>query len=55
MVAKENSFKINVDTSEKFFTQGTVRPWHRLPREAVGAHFLKVPSARMDRALDNLI
>jgi len=30
-----------------------VRPWHRLPREAVAAPSLGVLKARLDRALSN--
>jgi len=32
-----------------------VRPWHRLPREAVGAPCLAVFKARLDGALSNLV
>jgi len=32
-----------------------VRPWHRLPREAVVAHSLVVFKARLDGALSNLV
>jgi len=32
-----------------------VRPWHRLPREAVAAPSLAVFKARLDRALRNLV
>ena len=32
-----------------------VRPWHRLPREAVDAPSLEVPKARLDGALGNLV
>ena len=32
---KECRFKLNV--RKKFFTQGMLRCWHRLPREAVDA------------------
>jgi len=32
-----------------------VRPWHRLPREAVAAPSLAVFKARLDRALSNLV
>jgi len=32
-----------------------VRPWHRLPREAVAAPSLAVFKGRLDRALSNLV
>jgi len=32
-----------------------VRPWHRLPREAVAARSLAVFKARLDGALSNLV
>jgi len=32
-----------------------VRPWHRLPREAVAASSLAVFKARLDGALSNLV
>jgi len=32
-----------------------VRPWHRLPREAVAAPSLAVFKARLDGALSNLV
>jgi len=32
-----------------------VRPWHRLPREAVDTPSLAVFKARLDRALSNLV
>lgn len=39
----------------KFFPQRVVRPWHRLPREAVGAPSLEVFKARLDGALGSLV
>jgi len=38
---------------KNFFTMRVVRPWHRLPREAVEALSLAVFKARLDRALSN--
>jgi len=35
---------------EKFFTWRVVRPWHRLPREAVDAPSLAAFKARLDGA-----
>ena len=55
-----NSFKLKesrfrLDLRKKFFTVVVVvRPWHRLPREAVAAPFLAVFKARLDGALSNL-
>jgi len=50
---KEGSY--SVDIRKKFFTLGVVRPWHRLPREAVAAPCLAVFKARLDGALSNLV
>ncbi|KFZ57764.1 hypothetical protein N338_04058, partial [Podiceps cristatus] len=43
------------DIRKKFFTMRTVRPWHRLPREAVAAPSLEVFKARLDGALSSLV
>jgi len=40
---------------KKFFTVRVVRPWNRLPREAVAAPSLKVFKARLDKALISLV
>ena len=40
---------------KKFYTQRVLRPWHRLPREAVDAPSLGVFKARLDGALGNLV
>jgi len=40
---------------KKFFTLRAVRPWHRLPREAVDAPSLAVLKARLDGALSCLV
>ena len=40
---------------KKFFPVRVVRPWHRLPREAVAAPSLAVFKARLDRAWSNPI
>jgi len=40
---------------KKFFTVRVVRPWHRLPREAVDAPSLAVLKVRSDGAVSNLI
>jgi len=43
---KEGRFRLAV--RKKFFTQRVVRPWHRLPREIVGAPSLETFKARLD-------
>jgi len=50
---KEGRFRL--DIRKKFFTIRVVRPWHRLPREAVDAPSLAVFKARLGRALSNLV
>ncbi|KFQ93851.1 hypothetical protein Y956_10760, partial [Nipponia nippon] len=55
-----NGFKLKkcrfrLDTRKKFFTMRAVRPWNRLPREAVDAPSLEVFKARLDGALSNLV
>jgi len=57
---RSNSFKLKegrfrLDIRKKFFTLRMVRPWHRLPREAVAAPSLAVFKARLDMALSNLV
>ena len=49
---KEGRFRL--DIRKKFFTLRVVRPWPRLPREAVGAPSLAVLKARLDGALSSL-
>jgi len=44
-----------VDIRKKFFMMRVVRPWNRLPREAVSAPSLAVCKARLDGALSNLV
>ena len=50
---KEGRFRLAV--SKKFFTQRVVRPWHRLPKEIVGAPSLETFKARLDVALGSLV
>ncbi|KFM12633.1 hypothetical protein AS27_03480, partial [Aptenodytes forsteri] len=55
-----NSFKLKegrfrLDIGKKFFTMRVVRPWNRLPREAVDAPSLELFKARLDGALSNLV
>jgi len=47
--------RFRLDIRKKFFTRRVVRPWHRLPREAVDAPSLEVFKARLDGALSNLV
>jgi len=49
---KEGRFRL--DIWKKFFTMRLVRPWPRLPREAVAALSLAVFKARLDGALSTL-
>jgi len=56
---KGNNFKVEegkfiLDIRKKLFTLGVVRPFPRLPREAVAAPSLAVFKARLDGALSNL-
>ncbi|KFO54459.1 hypothetical protein N302_04721, partial [Corvus brachyrhynchos] len=50
---KEGRFRL--DIRKKLFTVRVVRPWHRLPREAVDIPSLAVSKARLDGALSNLV
>ena len=50
---KEGRFRL--DIRKKFFPMRVVRPWPRLPREAVAAPSLAVFKARLDGALSNLV
>jgi len=50
---KEGRFRL--DLRKKFFTLRVVRPWHRLPGEAVAAPSLAVFEARLDGALSSLV
>jgi len=54
-----NSFKlkegrVRLDIRKKFFPLRVMRPWPRLPREAVAVPSLAVFKARLDGALSNL-
>ena len=46
--------RFRLDIRKKFFPVRVVRPWHRLPTEAVAAPSLAVFKARLDGALSNL-
>ncbi|KFW06612.1 hypothetical protein N326_12665, partial [Eurypyga helias] len=54
-----NRFKLEEGRSRldirKFFTERVVRPWNRLPREAVDAPSLDVFKARLDEAVSTLV
>ncbi|KFP06248.1 hypothetical protein N300_03042, partial [Calypte anna] len=50
---KEGRFRL--DIRKKFFSVNVVRPWHRLPREAVDAPSLEVFKARLDGALSSWV
>jgi len=55
-----NGFKLKEgryrsDIRKKFFTLRVVRPWPRLPREAVAAPSLAVFKARLDGPLSSLV
>ena len=50
---KEGRFRL--DIGKEFFTMRVVKPWPRLPREAVAAPSLEVFKARLDGALSNLV
>ena len=47
--------RVDLDIRKKMFTVRMVRPWHRLPREAVAAPSVAVFKARLDGALSNLV
>jgi len=50
---KEGRLRLGV--TKKFFTLSVVRPWHRLPREAVAAPSLAVFKIRLDGPLSRLV
>jgi len=55
-----NGFKLKkgrfrLDRRKKFFTTKVVRPWHRLPKEAVSAPSLAVFKARLNGALSHMV
>jgi len=57
---RNNGFKLRegrfrLDIRKKFFTMRVVKPWNRLPREAVEAPSLETFKARLDGALSNLV
>ena len=57
---RDNGFKLkegrfSLDIRKKFFPVRVVRPWPRLPREAVAAPSLAVFKTRLDGALSNLL
>jgi len=50
---KEGRFRLGI--RNKIFTMRRVRPWNRLPREAVVAPSLAVSKARLDGALSTVV
>jgi len=57
---RSNGFKLRegrfrLDIRSKFFTQGVVTHWNRLPREVVNAPSLEAFKARLDVALGSLV
>ena len=50
---KEGRFRL--DIRKNIFTVRAVRPWPRLPREAVDVPSLAVLKARLDGVLSNLV
>ena len=50
---KEETFRL--DVRGKFFTEGVMRCWNRLPREIVDAPSMEVFKARLDGALGSLV
>jgi len=46
--------RLRLGIRQKFFPMRVVRPWHRLPREAVAAPSLAGLKARLDTALSTL-
>ena len=50
---KEGRFRLDIGT--KFFPIRMVKPWPRLPREAVAVPSLAGVKARLDGALNNLV
>ncbi|KAJ7421793.1 hypothetical protein BTVI_16489 [Pitangus sulphuratus] len=46
--------RFGLDVRKKSFPVRVVRPWHRLPREAVAAPSLEVSKTRLDGAWSNL-
>jgi len=47
--------KFRSDIRKKFFTQGVVMHWNRLPKEVVDAPSLEAFKARLDVALGSLV
>ena len=58
-MTRQSAFKLEedrfgLDIRKKFFTVRVVRPWHGLPREAVGAPSPEALKARLDGALSSV-
>jgi len=54
-VFKPREGRFRLDIRKKFFTMRVVKPWNRLPREAMEAPSLETFTVRLDGALSNLI
>ena len=50
---RQRKFRLNI--RRKFFTQGVVTHWNRLPKEVVDALSLEALKARLDVALGSLV
>jgi len=57
MLVMHNSLegRLRLDIKKKFFSQGVVRHWSRLPREVADAPSLEVFKTRLDGILGSLI
>ncbi|KFQ46836.1 hypothetical protein N333_11265, partial [Nestor notabilis] len=47
--------RFRLDTRKKLCTIRVLRPWHRLPREAVAAPSLEIFQARLNVVIGNLL
>ena len=52
---KQRQGRFTLDMRRKFFTQGVMTHWNRLPKEAVDAPSLEAFKARLDVALGSLV
>ena len=55
MVFKQRQGRFRLDIRRKFFTEGGVTHWNRLPKEVVDAPCLEAFKARLDVALGSLV
>lgn len=56
MVLKQMRVYLDLDfeMTQKFFSQRVLRPWHRLPTDAMGTSSLEVLKTRLDGALGRM-